>query len=329
MSLRAIRARLAALLVALALLLGWSAAARAQGCEFSMTDIDFGAVDVLSSASTDVSGLLTIDCSYLLGIGLLGSISGDISIGSGEAGADSSSRYMDSLTTASTLSYQLYKDASRTSIVGSTYGSYGGTPISLSTFSAILLGTGTTTVPIYGRVFGNQTSTVPGSYASLFDRDIIDVRVDYRTCNLLLLCVSRTATFSFEVRATVLPECLVTANDLNFGSVSLLTSNIDAQSSLEVRCTAGTGFDINLDNGLYGSGPTSRIMRNPGGEGVSYGLYRDAARALPWGNTANGMPQPGVGSGTAASFDAYGRVPPQTTPSPGVYSDTIVVTVTY
>nr|WP_281033880.1 spore coat protein U domain-containing protein [Mesorhizobium sp. M4B.F.Ca.ET.049.02.1.2] len=36
-----------------------------------------------------------------------------------------------------------------------------------------------------------------------------------------------------------------------------------------------------------------------------------------------------TGVGTAQNLTVYGRVPPQTTPSPGVYTDTVIVTVTY
>ena len=37
----------------------------------------------------------------------------------------------------------------------------------------------------------------------------------------------------------------------------------------------------------------------------------------------------GTGTGLAQSATVYGRIPPQATPSPGTYNDTIVVTLTY
>jgi outer membrane usher protein len=36
-----------------------------------------------------------------------------------------------------------------------------------------------------------------------------------------------------------------------------------------------------------------------------------------------------TGNGASQPFTVYGRVPPQTTPTPGAYSDTVTVTVTY
>ena len=66
-----------------------------------------------------------------------------------------------------------------------------------------------------------------------------------------------------------------------------------------------------------------------GSETISYQLYRDAARTLVWGNTLNTDTKGGTGAGTTQNHDVFGRVPAQTTPSPGTYTDTIVVTVEY
>lgn len=67
-----------------------------------------------------------------------------------------------------------------------------------------------------------------------------------------------------------------------------------------------------------------------GAETVTYGLYQDGARTLPWGSGAvPGEAVPGTATGLAQNLVVYGRVAPQTTPSPGAYTDTVVVTVTY
>jgi spore coat protein U-like protein len=70
-------------------------------------------------------------------------------------------------------------------------------------------------------------------------------------------------------------------------------------------------------------------MQDTGGNQIWYGLFRDAARSLSWGELGDGAAQPGTGSGAAQSFTVYGRVPAQATPPPGIYSDTIIVTITY
>ncbi len=67
-----------------------------------------------------------------------------------------------------------------------------------------------------------------------------------------------------------------------------------------------------------------------GAETVTYGLYKDTDRAQPWGDAATpGSTVAGTGNGATQTLTVYGRVPPQATPSAGVYTDTVVVTVTY
>jgi len=66
-----------------------------------------------------------------------------------------------------------------------------------------------------------------------------------------------------------------------------------------------------------------------GSETVTYGLYLNAGRTQPWGSTIGTNTASGTGSGFAQPFTAYGRVLPQATPSPGTYTDTIVITVAY
>lgn len=68
-------------------------------------------------------------------------------------------------------------------------------------------------------------------------------------------------------------------------------------------------------------------MVRPNGS-ITYGLYTDAARTIPWGSAA-GQTISGTGNGSARSLTVYGRVPAQTTPMTGLYSDTVVVTVNY
>ncbi len=65
-----------------------------------------------------------------------------------------------------------------------------------------------------------------------------------------------------------------------------------------------------------------------GPETIGYGLYRDAGRTQPWGNTPASSAR-GVGTGLQVSLTAYGQVPDQPQPLSGDYRDTVVVTVEY
>jgi spore coat protein U-like protein len=48
-----------------------------------------------------------------------------------------------------------------------------------------------------------------------------------------------------------------------------------------------------------------------------------------WGQTIGTDTVAATGNGAAQPFTVFGQVPAQTTPSPGLYTDTITVTVTY
>lgn len=320
------------LLVMLGLmLLGSAGLAQAQSCTFAGSDIVMEPVDVLGSAPTLGVGNINIKCAAFLG--LLSSISMTVHLGEGGAGMNGGLRRMTNPQTATGLSYQLYQDAARSLVFGGSYGGPAGSPLVLSGASVLnLLTTTGTNVPIYARIPGGQNSVMPHAsvyYSSAFARNPLDVRVDYTTCNILLLCVDRTGTFSFNVRARVPPDCRVLAGDLDFGTHGVLTQAVDATSRIDVTCTAGSVFNVGLGYGIYGNSPSTRRMQDLAGNRVGYQLYQDAARSQVWGLLSDGLSATSAGSGAVQGIRVYGRVPAQTTPPPGAYSDTVVVTVTY
>lgn len=303
--------------------------AAAQNCSASATDIIIGSVDVLSNTSNTGSGTIEIRCGIL--IGLFGSIVVDIHLGEGHGGASSNIRHMISPTTTTRLDYELYQDAARQITFGGNYGSHGGAPYRLSGSNLIqLLSNKAYAVTVYAAVPGQQNSVIPGTYSSAFYRDPMDLRISYTTCNLLgILCSTKTTSTSFSVRANVVPDCNVSAEDLDFGSVGLLEQPVDASSRIDVKCTSGTSHKIGLGYGLNGSGPQDRHMKSLLGAKIRYQLYQDSNRTVHWGLPEDGSALTASGSGTAENYLVYGRVPAQPTPPPGPYSDTVTVTVTY
>jgi spore coat protein U-like protein len=191
----------------------------------------------------------------------------------------------------------------------------------------LLLGSNTVTQTVYGRVFSGQQTVPAGSYLSTLSAT--DAEIQYGALGLGCGLLTLTATTTFNVTATVPTACTVAANNLNFGTVGVLAANADASTTLSPLCTNGTPYNIGLDGGLSGAtDPTQRKM-TLGAQSVLYGLYRDSARSLPFGNTIGTNTLTGTGTGLAQSVPVYGRIPPQSCPSPGTYNDTIVVTLTY
>ncbi len=68
-------------------------------------------------------------------------------------------------------------------------------------------------------------------------------------------------------------------------------------------------------------------MKSGATNAITYGIYRDAGATLPWGNIS-GTNTASLSSGTG-TLTAYGRVPAQTSPPPGSYSDVVNVVIMY
>lgn len=300
--------------------------AAAQSCSATISNVDFGAPDLLSTSATDAMATVTVTCT---GIPLFSVVKMCPSIGAGSGGSSGSSRLLRS--GSSTLAYQLFQDAGRTSAWGSL------TRTELGTVPAILLGGGlatraTVTRTIYARLFGSQSSAPPGSYLSTFSTSETAFTHSTFFAGATSSCdgfVGASVIYpTFQISAAPTAGCTLTTSDLDFGSVGVLTGAVAAQSQLRLACTRNTPFAVGLDNGVGGTGPTARKMTTTAGQSVAYGLYRDPARTQPWGD-ASGNRLSGQGAGTTQTHIIYGQVPAQTTPPPGAYSDRVVATVTY
>ena len=139
-----------------------------------------------------------------------------------------------------------------------------------------------------------------------------------------------TTTSTFQVQVTVQASCtIVSSPTLDFGTQGAFAANVDQISIILVLCTNTTPYDIGLNAGT-GSGATVAVRKmTSGGATVSYSLYTNAGRSTVWGNTVGTDTVSATGNGAAQSYTVYGRIPPQTTPAPATYADTITLTVTY
>jgi len=133
---------------------------------------------------------------------------------------------------------------------------------------------------------------------------------------------------SFQVTATVLATCEVTAQDLEFGDYDpIAPGHLDAATTLSLTCTNGTPYELSMSLG-GGETTASRIMYD-GAEQLSYVLYRDGARTQLWGVNGGVDTLDGAGTGAPVTIDVFGRIPMQQAAPAGDYADTITVTVTW
>lgn len=298
--------------------------AYAQTCSFVVSNVNFGNVDTLSGNAIDVTANMTVSCTTLV----VTNVRVCLNLNAGSAGAVGGVRRMTS-PASNALNYNFFQDAGHAVPWGSRETPTLGAPVAL-TF-AQLLGTTAQNVTVYARIAAGQQAAPPGLYQSAFS----GAQVTFNYVTYLILtsppaCSTVTQNPnrpSFTVQANILPNCRVTAQNINFGNHGLLDGNVDADGNLRVTCTTGTSYNVGLGNGQTGTGPTARRMTR-GGQAITYGLYKNAARSQAWGS-AGGLLVTGSGAGGVQNLPVYGRVPPQNTPTPGTYTDTVVVTVTY
>ncbi len=313
------------LLLSLLLLAGlfWPGLAQAQTCTVTTTSpISFGSVDVLLNAAVDITANVSVQCTGLAN----NTVRVCLNMGDPNAGTVGGVRR--ALSGANVLTYQFYSDAART-VKWSSWKTGGAGVEVLVPLNAA--GTSTPQVrTIYGRVFAGQQTVRAGTYTANFNGTLTHVRSRYTSTGQLCPAMTQgTLSWPFAMNATVPAKCTVATASLNFGAPTALTANIDASTNLSVACSNALPYQIQLGPGGFATAtPTTRRMTK-GAEFVTYALYRNAARTQVWGWTLGTNTFSGTGTGLTVSLPVYGRVPTQATPTPGAYTDAVVITVNY
>jgi spore coat protein U-like protein len=142
-------------------------------------------------------------------------------------------------------------------------------------------------------------------------------------------------TSHVTVTASVSETCVfeLANSSLPFGTYDPVMINevvpLDAQVTVEARCTSGYTQKVLIDQGLYAaSGSTDAAPIRQMAAGVSrlpYNIYTTSARNSVWGNTsATGVPI--TGQGTYTNLVLYGRIAAGIQVAKGNYTDTVLLT---
>jgi spore coat protein U-like protein len=145
-----------------------------------------------------------------------------------------------------------------------------------------------------------------------------------------------TTTGALTVSATVAPTCTIAANPLLFGTYYPGNGGLNANTTLLVRCSHGTAFTVAMDAGAGGGTLAQRLMAQ-GAAHLQYNLYTSAARTTVWGDgSVSSAVVAGIGKGLAGgetiTETVYGTLPDSAANQqlpPGLYSDTVLVTISY
>ena len=138
--------------------------------------------------------------------------------------------------------------------------------------------------------------------------------------------MAETATTTFNVTATVLNSCNVTATDLAFGDYDPTAGNVDSTSTITTTCTAGTNYSIALGQGQN----TNRQMKHASGpELLDYELYQPEGYTIVWVDVGGATVAQKSTTVVPVNYIVYGRVTGGQYVTAGAYSDEVLVTVTY
>ncbi|MFV5441778.1 spore coat U domain-containing protein [Acinetobacter oleivorans] len=146
-----------------------------------------------------------------------------------------------------------------------------------------------------------------------------------------------TLTANFVVPSLCQLNSTSTVDFSNINDISTTSRDYTAQGAVNSTCNFGTPYSIYLGDGNNRISGGFRRMTNGNNEFIPYQLYKDSNYSTVW-DTTGGVTNVGgsggvskTGSGSAQTTTVYGKIPQGTSiaSTPGSYSDSVVVTVTY
>jgi spore coat protein U-like protein len=298
----------------------------------TMSNIVFGSFDVLAGAANNTTGTASISCT---GATANATYRFCTNI---RKGPDVSGTQQNMASGVNRLPFNLYQDTSRTISWGNWPQAFLGGG-SQNDFTSNGSGQITGTLTVYAAVPGSQQSIIPASYSESMASSVNNT-LQYGSLSSAGSCPvgASTRQYSFTVTGSVITNCNVSAAALNFGSSpSTIAANIDSTTTITVQCTNTTPYSIGLGSGINASGSQRRVQVGATGNYLNYGLYTDAAYSNAWAATTSTTSCTagvstcylGTGTGSNQNITVYGRVPSQTAPVVGTFTDTVVVTVTF
>jgi len=317
--------------------------AHADSCSASMTDVVFTPVSPIAGANAYATGTVTVTCTWtgITSISpfpvLLPNATVCLYLGNGTNSASTTPRQLK--YGSQTLNYNLYSDASYAAakIWGAPAVTATPVPIVLNMTKTGSAGSIVQTVTVYGKLTADaslaaaQTAgTSSAWYISDFGAGSAAIQYFFFVSGLPGCTLGPVAGLSFEARAEVINDCTINVNTLAFPSSGLLSSALRSTATMSVGCSANAAYQIALNGGSVAGNVAARAMKNTiNSDQVSYQLSNTLDGTI-WGDgTAGTIMVTGTGDGTVHTQTVYGKVPAQSSVTPGNYSDTVTALVSF
>ena len=307
------------------LLLAWSASASAQTCTVaSSSGINFGSnLSATPTGQIDVNGTIVLTC---IGGGNAQPRRACLSLGA-DAPVPNPRRLVSG---ANTLNFQVYDTSSGGAVIATSASESTGTIMERAFTSGTPSGTPVNvSFPIAGRLFAGQTAA-SGNYNLVLTVATDAGNLAPGNCTPGGMIPQGS---NFPITASVGADCTLSIPDVSFGTVTRLTSPINAATNATVTCTSGAPWTLAMNAGSTPGNTYAARRMSLGGSGpgaVQYQIYRDSGPVNVWGNGTSGtVTRSGTGVGVPQSIPIYLQVPAQTPQAEGTYSDTVTATLTF
>ena len=311
------------LIISCIALLFFSVSADAQSCNFTITDINFGSINVSVGGAPSTTGTFTANCT--------GAPNSTITIcpniGEGTGGSTSGSPRL--LTNGPrSLPFNLFQTSGP--IWGSYVWPYAPRPPILS-LTLNGSGSGALTETINAQLTGILALASAGMHQSVYSAQHTLIDYGYAPTQSCAVVSARAARAPFRVSAMNNNSCNISTTSMSFGTRTDLNSVQTASNQISVTCTNGVKYSLGLSNGSNGgTSPSNRFVANAASsQKIIYGIYQNSSLTQQWGSTAGADVISGTATGLTQVYNAYGQIPVQLTPLGGSYSDTVVITLTY
>lgn len=234
------------------------------------------------------------------------------------------------------IDYRVFADTARQAplVIGGSYNYYNSYILGLLG----ILGGASAAMPVYfDTVPASATNVSAGLYT-----DTLTINWSWSICTgigVLNACLGRnngSAVSVIQVELRVLPDCIINAPDINFGAAPLVSGFEPVTQVLSVRCTKGQTYSVGMSQGQHFSGGRRRMASL--GNYLYYDLYKGATGTQRWGHLGVDRRSSTQAETQAANHDgvsSQGFVfrgvidSNQTTPPVGLYTDIVVVDVTF
>lgn len=315
--------------------------ARADSCTLTASDIVFPSVSSISSSDAFTSSTgWSVTCTWTAFTTslLFPNATVCLYLGGGSNSSSTVTNPRQMANGAVKVNYNLYSDTSYAT--SKIWGGWPGTTTSSTPIVITMLKSGGTgslsqSVTISGKLTADATLAANNvgatdlTVTSDFGSGSATIQYLFTLLPSTVCTLGPTAAIPFQVRGKVINDCNISVGSIAFPDARLLSSTVRSTSNMSIKCSVNTAYRILLSYGGNASGTTRRMKKLSGSELVSYQLS-NTLDGSTWGDGTSGtVVVTGTGDGNNASLTVFGRVPAQSTPSPGDYKDTITATVQF